>query len=198
MSSLNLESLHRILKDSNDMLAHQMRDQWQRDLPHDELLSNRWERAKLLGFGAGSSVYHNCYVYGEVIVGENTWIGPFTVLDGTGGLTIGSYCSISAGTHIYTHDSVKWALSGGKHSCERSSVQIGDCTYVGSQVVIAKNTVVGDHVVVGAGSFVNRDIPSYTVVAGSPAHVIGRVKIHNDEPQLIFDRSGITNEDILR
>lgn len=186
------------MRDSNDVLSRQMRERYQRDLPHDELLSDRWERAAQLGFGTGSSVYHNCYVFGDVTVGDKTWIGPFTVLDGTGGLTIGSFCSISAGTHIYTHDSVRWSLSGGKHECEKASVQIGDCTYIGSQVVIGKNTTLGSHTVVGAGAFVNRDVPDFAVVAGAPARVIGRVEIHDDKPELIFDRAGVQEEDILR
>ena len=38
-------------------------------------------------------------------VGEGTWIGAFTVIDGSGGLTIGKGCDISSGVHIYTHSS---------------------------------------------------------------------------------------------
>src|SRR4051794_33935448 len=64
-----------------------MRERWQRSLPLQELLSDRWERAKELGFGEGSSIYASSYVYGTVHVGAGTWIGPFTLLDGTGGLT---------------------------------------------------------------------------------------------------------------
>ena len=92
-----------------DALRSEMREKWHRDLPLEELLFDRWERARKLGFGEGTSIYHNSYVYGDVHVGERTWIGPFTILDGSGGLRIGSNCSISAGVHIFTHDSVQWA-----------------------------------------------------------------------------------------
>src|SRR3954454_7720172 len=95
-------------------LREEMRAKWNRDLPLEELLFDRWERAKSLGFETGSSIYHSSYVYGDVRVGENTWIGPLTVLDGTGGLTIGRYCSVSAGVQIYTHDTWRWAVSGGQ------------------------------------------------------------------------------------
>src|SRR5262249_29512033 len=105
-----------------EQLRQGMRERWQRDLPLDELLFDRWERAKSLGFGKGASIYHNSYVYGDVRVGENTWIGPYTLLDGSGGLVIGAYCSISAGVHIYTHATVKWALTGGQAAYERASV----------------------------------------------------------------------------
>ena len=85
-------------------LRQHMTQQWQRDLPFEELLFDRWQRAKQLNFAEGSSIYHNSYVYGEVQVGENTWIGPFTLLDGTGGLIIGDWCCISANVQIYTQD----------------------------------------------------------------------------------------------
>ncbi|MCB0060784.1 MAG: acyltransferase [Caldilineaceae bacterium] len=133
-------------------------------------------------------MYHNSYVYGDVQVGAHTWIGPFTLLEGSGGLTIGSYCSISAGTQIYTHDSVKWALSGGAAAYAQAPVVIGDCTYIGSQSVIAKGVTIGDHVVVGACSFVNRDLPPYTIAAGTPCRVIGQVQMIDGEIQLIYHK----------
>jgi acetyltransferase-like isoleucine patch superfamily enzyme len=157
-----------------------MRERWKRSLPIDELLSDRWERARALGFAAGSSVYHNSYVYGDVQVGEGTWIGPFTLLDGSGGLTIGSHCSISAGVHIYTHDTFEWALSGGNAPASRAAVRIGDSTYIGSQTVVTKSVTVGDHCVIGACSLVNRDLPPFTVAFGVPCRATGRVVVDDE------------------
>lgn len=154
-----------------------MSARWQRDLPFEELLFDRWERARSLGFGEGASIYHNSYVYGDVKVGRHTWIGPYTLLDGSGGLTIGDYCSISAGVHIYTHDTVRWALSGGTAAYERAPVRIGNCCHIGAQTVIAKGVTIGDHCVIGACSFVNRDIPPYTIAFGVPCRPAGRVEI---------------------
>lgn len=157
-----------------------MRQKWKRDLPFDEMMFDRWERAKSLGFGEETSIYHNSYVYGDVIVGKNTWVGPFTLLDGSGGLTIGDYCSISAGVHIYTHDTVKWAVSGGNAAYERAPVRIGDCCHIGGQTVIAKGVTIGDHCVIGACSFVNQDVPSYTIAVGVPARPVGTVKVDDE------------------
>lgn len=158
-------------------LARAMRADWQRDLPLGELVSDRWERARDLGFGEGASVYDSSYIYGDVSVGPKTWVGPFTLLDGTGGLRIGAYCSISAGVHIYTHDTVAWALTGGLTPAVRSAVSIGDNTYIGSQAVIARGVSIGDHCVIGANSFVNRSIPPYSVAVGAPCRVVGVVEI---------------------
>ena len=163
-----------------DVLGAAARERWDRDLPLEELIHDRWDRARTLGFGEGASIYHSSYVYGRVSVGAHTWIGPLTVLDGSGGLTIGDHCSISAGVMIYTHDTVKWALSGGRADYERAPVVIGNNCHIGSQVVIAKGVTIGDHCVVGACSFVNRDLPPYTVAYGVPCRVAGRVVIAAD------------------
>jgi acetyltransferase-like isoleucine patch superfamily enzyme len=168
-----------------------MREKWERDLPLDEILFDRWERARELGFGEGSSIYHNSYVYGEVRVGRNTWIGPYTLLDGSGGLTIGDFCSISAGVQVYTHETVKWALSGGRIEAERAPVTIGDCCYIGSEAVIAKGVIIGDHSVVGACAFVNRDIPPFSIALGVPARLAGVVRIEtNGSVALVMNKGG--------
>lgn len=174
------QELRAALRELYDELRADMRGRWHRDLPFEELLFDRWERARDLGFGEGSSIYHNSYVYGEVAVGANTWIGPFTMLDGSGGLTIGDYCSISSGVHIYTHDTVAWAVSGGRTKTPPAPVRIGDYCYIGSQTVVAKGVSIGDHAVIGAASFVNRDVPPFAVSVGSPARQIGRVVLADD------------------
>jgi acetyltransferase-like isoleucine patch superfamily enzyme len=181
------DDLQRRLEELRDELRTETRERWQRDLPFDELLFDRWERARALGFGEGASVYQSCHVFGEVTVGEGTWIGPFTVLDGSGGLSIGSTCSISAGVQIYTHDTVRWALSGGAAAYEHASVRIGDRCHIGAHTVIAKGVTIGDECVVGASSFVNRDLPPRTVAVGSPCRPIGRVEIDGEHIELVLD-----------
>lgn len=189
-----LENLLKSLQALYFGLRNEMRDKWRRDLPFEELLFDRWERAQSLGFGDGASIYHNSYVYGDVKVGEGTWIGPYTLLDGSAGLSIGRYCSISAGVHIYTHDTVKWAVSGGKAEAEQAPVSIGDCCYVGAQTVIAKGVSIGDHSVIGANSFVNRSLPPLTIAIGAPCRAVGRVLVNEfGEVTLDFDEHPDSN-----
>lgn len=168
-------------------LAGRMRERWDRSLPLEELLFDRWERARSLGFGEGASIYHDAYVYGDVRVGRKTWIGPHTLLDGSGGgITIGEFCSISAGVQIYTHDTVAWALTGGEAAYEKAPVSIGDRSYIGAKTVIAKGVTIGDHAVIGACAFVNCDVPPYTIAAGVPARPIGRVRIEDGRVTLEY------------
>jgi acetyltransferase-like isoleucine patch superfamily enzyme len=175
-SAMDPEAVRAAIACLYEKIREETRTRWDRDLPLSELLFDRWERAESLGFGAGSGIYHNSYVYGDVKVGQGTWIGPFTLLDGTGGLRIGATCSISAGVMIYTHDTVQWALSGGKATPQRTPVKIGDCCFIGSKTVIVRGVTIGDHCVIGACSFVDTDIPPYSVAVGVPCRVIGKIK----------------------
>ncbi len=165
-----------LLEELRSLFAQQhlsVRESWKRSLPFGDYIVDRWEKARELGFGEGASIYDSSLLLGDVVVGSNTWIGPFTVLDGSGGLSIGDYCSISAGVQIYSHDTVKWAVSGGVKSPERAPVRIGDRCYIGPNAVISKGVTIGDGCVIGANSFVNNDIPSGTLAWGVPARCQG-------------------------
>lgn len=145
---------------------------YKRVLPLNELLTDRWEKAKYLGFGEGTSVYDSSLIIGDVKVGKNTWIGPFTVIDGSGQLEIGDNCSISAGVQIYSHDTVEWAISGGKAPYVYEKTVIGDNCYIGPNVIIVKGITIGENVVIGANSFVNRSLEANKKYAGNPVKEI--------------------------
>lgn len=148
---------------------NELKQRHNRVLPLNETLTDRWEKAQFLGFGEKTSVYDNSYVYGDVKVGQNTWIGPFTILDGSGGLTIGNNCSISAGVQIYSHDSVKWAVSGGLEKYEYAFTAIGDNCYIGPNAIITKGVTIGAGTIIGANSFVNQSFGPGSKIAGNPA-----------------------------
>ncbi len=128
----------------------------------------------MLGFGEGTSVYDSALILGDVSIGEHTWIGPFTVLDGSGGkLVIGDHCSISAGVQIYTHDTVNRSLSGGVEPIETGATSIGSNCYIGPNTVVSRNVTIGDGVVVGANSLVTKDLASGVRAYGNPCRPVG-------------------------
>jgi acetyltransferase-like isoleucine patch superfamily enzyme len=168
-------------------LRTEIEKRWQRSLPFSEELFDRWERAATLGFGEQASIYDMSFVMGDVKVGKGTWIGPFTMLDGRGGLSIGSYCSISAGVQVYSHDTVKWALTGGKAAEERSPTKIEDFCYIGPLSIISRGVTIGRNSLIGANSFVRTSIPANTIAAGSPARIIGKVVVEDADVRLVYD-----------
>ncbi len=186
--SLSPERFAEVLRAAYLATDSRLREEFQRSLPFQDAVFDRWERAQRLGFGTNASIYNSAAVFGDVRVGESTWIGPNAMLDGSGGgLTIGAFCSISSGVHIYSHDTVMWALSGGSLPSRQASVSIGDCVYIGSQSVIAAGVRIGSRCVVAANSFVNDDVPDATIVGGSPARRLGVVVGEAEHVRLLFD-----------
>lgn len=120
----------------------------------------------------------HAWVVGEPTVGEGTWIGAFTVIDASGGLTIGRGCDISSGVHIYTHSSAKRCVSGRRFAeVERQPVTIGDRVFIGAGAIVNMGATIGDEAVVAAGAVVTGDVPARTIYGGVPARQIGRVDL---------------------
>jgi acetyltransferase-like isoleucine patch superfamily enzyme len=143
-----------------------------------DLFIDRAEKAKFLGFGDGTTIYDNSLVIGDVKVGKNTWIGPFTILDGSGGLEIGDNCNIASGAQIYSHETISWVLSEGRMEYTRAKTIIGDYCYIGPNTVVSMGVKIGTHCLIGANSLVNEDLDDHSIAAGSPCKILGEVKIN--------------------
>jgi acetyltransferase-like isoleucine patch superfamily enzyme len=129
------------------------------------------------GFPANPYNPH-AWIIGEPEIGAGTWIGAFTVIDGSGGLTIGTGCDVSCGVHIYTHSTVRRCVSGRAYDqVDRAPVRIGDRVFLGANAVVMKGVTIGDGAVVGAGAVVTHDVPPYTVVTGVPAQPTATVTV---------------------
>lgn len=161
-----LEAFRRFFRSRRD----EVNSQFRRTLPFGDYVVDRWEKARMLGFGEGTSVYDSAHIFGEVEVGRDCWIGPFTLLDGSGGLAIGNNCSISAGVQIYSHDTVEWAVSGG--AVTRAPTRIGNNCYIGPNAVITKGVEIGDGAIIGANSLVLSSVPAGAKAYGTPARIV--------------------------
>jgi acetyltransferase-like isoleucine patch superfamily enzyme len=153
---------------------------WNRSLPLGDYVVDRWEKARELGFAEGASCYDSVLVLGNVDVGRNTWIGPFVVLDGSGGLSVGANCTISAGTQLYSHDSVQWAITGGQAAYEYGRTVVGDNCYIGPHVVVGRGVRIGKGCIIGAHAVVLADIPDGSKAVGAPARVVGPATARSD------------------
>ncbi|MHC8288841.1 acyltransferase [Pseudomonas sp. XS1P51] len=162
------------LKKTIKHLRAEIFSKFKRHVSINDLVSDRWETAKFYGFGEGTSCYNNVLIIGDVKVGNNTWIGSNVVLDGSGGLEIGSYVSVSSGVQIYTHHTVEWSTSLGKAEISRKPTKIGDGVYIGPNSIIQMGVSIGDGAIIGAMSFVNRDVPAGSKFFGVPAKEIGK------------------------
>ncbi len=163
------------------------RGRYDRVLPFGEYVVDRWEKAEFVGAGEGSSIYDMSYIFGDVSIGRDTWIGMYTILDGSGArLSIGNNCAIGVGVHIYTHSSLNWTLTGGKVGFESAPVKIGDSCYISPKSMITMGVEIGERSVIGANSLVKSDMPPNSVAFGSPAKVVGRVEVDGEKVNIEY------------
>lgn len=115
----------------------------------------------------------HAWFVGEPEIGEGCWIGAFTVIDASGGLTIGAGCDISAGAQIYSHSTVGRVISARHLPIDRAPTMVGNYVHVGAGAVILMGCSIGDHSVIGAGAVVPQftEVPPWSVVVGIPAKV---------------------------
>ena len=183
------DEFKRMLDRHMALMRDEMREAYNRVLPSGELIFNRFDKGKYLHCGENSSVYDTSVVMGDVKIGNHVWVGPYTLLEGSNApLEIGDFVSIDAGVMIYTHDSTKYYVSGGVSPFVTGPVTIGSNCVIGTMSMIACNVRIGNHCVIGAHSFVNQDIPDYSIAAGVPARVIGRVVIDGEEVRFEYDK----------
>lgn len=119
------------------------------------------------------------WIVGEPVIGEGTWIGAFTVIDGRGGLTIGRGCDISSGAHVLSHSSARRCVSERRYAVvDEAPTVIEDHVFVGENATVLMGARVGHHSVVAAGSVVleHAVIPPHSLVAGVPARVVRSIR----------------------
>ena len=182
------ETYQKILK-VLDVLRSRMQAKFKRHVSTGDLLHDRWELAKRLGFGEGTSVYDSCLILGDVTLGKQCWVGPFTILDGrSASLVIGDYTSVGSGAQIYTHHTIEQALTAYKGKLVSSPTRIGTCCFISPLAMIAPGTILGDHCFIAAGSYVEGKFPDYSYIEGSPAAVVGHVEIKGKRAYLRRDK----------
>ncbi|MEY4937883.1 MAG: hypothetical protein RIS64_4242 [Bacteroidota bacterium] len=112
---------------------------------------------------------------GHVLIGEDCWIGPFTVIDGEYDIVqLGKGVNVSSGAQIVTHDTVKRCLTGRVFDkIEHAPTLIENNVYIGTQAVILMGCIIGHHSIIAAGTIVREHtkIPPYSLVAGVPGVV---------------------------
>ncbi len=109
----------------------------------------------------------------KIHIGANTYINRRTFLDAILSLTIGKNCGIGPNCYITDHDhGHDPTLAPLEQPMIAKSTQIGDCVWLGANVIILKGVTIGDRTIVGAGSVVTHDLPPNAIAVGVPAKVI--------------------------
>ena len=121
---------------------------------------------------------------GELIMGKGSYGG--IIRRGVhNSITVGNYCSIAEGCICdggFGHNTkfiTTYPLSVNMRNCGhltghpvwKGDITIGNDVWIGENCLIMSGVNIGDGAVIGARSIVTKDIPPYTIAAGSPAKV---------------------------
>lgn len=96
-------------------------------------------------------------------LGKNTDIGIFTYINAKNGVEIGNDAQVGSHCSIYSVSTI---------DNKQGKVILGKNCKVGSHCVIMPGVKIGEDAVIGAHSYVNRDIPESAVAYGVPARIV--------------------------
>jgi len=101
-----------------------------------------------------------------VKIGKNVVIAAYTIIDPFFPelITIEDNVIVGVGATILAHEYTQEKLRKGR-------VHIKKRALIGAGSLIRCGITVGEHAVVGAKSFVNKDVPDFTMVGGVPAKI---------------------------
>jgi acetyltransferase-like isoleucine patch superfamily enzyme len=109
-------------------------------------------------------------------IGPRTYIGHHVTLSCARSLTIGA--DVTIGDNVFladcTHSYRDVARSITRQPLDVGTLAIGNRVWIGKNSVILHDLSIGDNAIIAAGSFVNRSVPSLTMVAGTPARPVKR------------------------
>ncbi|QHN08947.1 acyltransferase [Methanothermobacter sp. THM-2] len=99
-------------------------------------------------------------------LGVKTDIGAFTYINARYGVTLGDHVQIGSHCSIYSESTI---------DNKKGPVKIGRNARIGSHSLIMPGVEIGENSVIGAFSFVNRNIPADTLAYGVPVRIIKRI-----------------------
>ncbi len=136
-----------------------------------------------------------CFVYGNTRIGAYTYFAHSSIYTLE---SIGRFCSIAPGVKIgmgehptnylsshpifynspsmfnfneKTEELKEIGIQRTKDIIKEEPI-IGNDVWIGSNSIIARGVKIGDGAIIGANSYVDKDVPPYAVVVGSPARII--------------------------
>lgn len=128
--------------------------------------------------GYGTHVDKTSQIDGGTCIGMHTYIGKYCKVTKA---QIGNYCSIGdnvtigPGEHDITDISTSHLFFEGKDwydELTKAKCIIENDVWIGVNAVIRRGVTVSHGAVIGANSYVNKDIPPFGVAVGSPAKII--------------------------
>jgi acetyltransferase-like isoleucine patch superfamily enzyme len=155
----------------------------------EQLISLNVEQEKIIRYYSEAYYSHKARRVGMATIGMYSYFKPSTILYN---VEIGNYCHIGADcrlglighdvSHLTTYP-FEYQFGTSKESMDcandktmdlkkKNVLKIGHDVYIGEGVTIMSGIEIGIGAVIGSKSVVTKDVPPFTVVAGTPAKII--------------------------
>lgn len=128
------------------------------------------QKDSVLDIKNGFRVLPGCHIHiskdatlklGSGYINRNSKIKCFKSIEIGDGVIISENCTIwDSDVHSIQYNTIT------------KPVRIGNRVWIGTNCIILKGVTIGDGAVIAAGSVVNKDVPSKTLVGGNPAKVL--------------------------
>jgi len=162
-----------------------------------EIMINSWinensnqlsKRAKrfLAMYFPNSHIRRKFWIETNVKLGEGTYLNPVVTvtddyLNDETLLIIGDHCSIAPGVvfaPISSHNNSRVLRESGilERFEKREKIIIGDDVWIGANSTILAGVNIGKCSIIGANTFVNKNIPEYSLAYGNPVKVVENFK----------------------
>lgn len=139
-----------------------------------------WRNMILRIFGAkigkGVSVHHSVKIWApwNLILDDYTCIGNDVIIYNVDLIKVGKGATVSQNAYLCTasHD-----IMVVKHTLITAPITIGMKAWIGVRAYVGMGVNIGEGAVIGATASVYKDVESWTVVGGNPAHFLKRRSI---------------------
>ncbi|MBD2297085.1 acyltransferase [Nostoc sp. FACHB-190] len=153
--------------------------------------------------GEGTKIWHFCHIFGKAKIGQNCIFGQNVLVSNN--VVVGDYCKIQNNVSLYEGVILEDYVFCGP-SMVFTNVKTPRCEYprntsndylktlvkrgssIGANATIVCGVTLHECAFVAAGAVVTKDVPSYAMVAGVPAKIIGWMSAYGDVLQ--FDADG--------
>ena len=111
----------------------------------------------------------------NIYVGENFYANHNLVILDANKVEFGDNVFIAPNCGFYTAGHPLDYETRNKGLEYAKPIKVGNNVWIGGNVIVLPGVTIGDNVVIGAGSVVNKDIPSNVVAVGNPCRVIKEI-----------------------
>lgn len=119
----------------------------------------------------------------KLSMADHVWVGHFSILDASGGLTIEEGVQIGLGVCLYTHGSQNSIRLLGREYVNipeperlgylRAPVVIGRYSFIGSGAVILPGIRIGAGAIIGPNAVVSSDVAERGILMAPPSRLVG-------------------------